>query len=73
MYDNGRNTEVYGLIWIPMDDIGLYPWLILRPIHECVTWYMKVDISAFNKIFGMLNCNSMKNEMINFIILLAKY
>ena len=34
---------------------------------------MQVDISCVNISFGMLNRNSMKNEMINFIILLAKY
>ena len=34
---------------------------------------MQVDISYLNISFGMLNRNSMKNEMINFIILLAKY
>ena len=34
---------------------------------------MQVDISYLNICFGMLNHNSMKNEMINFIILLAKY
>ena len=35
--------------------------------------YMQVDISYLNISFGMLNRNSMKNEMVNFIILLAKY
>ena len=34
---------------------------------------MQVDISCLNTSFGMLNRNSMKNEMINFVILLAKY
>ena len=34
---------------------------------------MQVDISYLNISFGMLNRNSMKNEMIDFIILLAKY
>ena len=34
---------------------------------------MQVDISSLNKCFGLLNRNSMKNEMINFIFLLAKY
>ena len=34
---------------------------------------MQVDISYLNISFGMINRNSMKNEMINFIILLAKY
>ena len=34
---------------------------------------MQVDISYLNISFGILNRNSMKNEMINFIILLAKY
>ena len=34
---------------------------------------MQVDISYLNISFGMLNRSSMKNEMINFIILLAKY
>ena len=34
---------------------------------------MQVDISYLNISFGMLNRNSMKNEMNNFIILLAKY
>ena len=32
---------------------------------------MQVDISYMNISFGILNRNSMKNEMINFIILLA--
>ena len=34
---------------------------------------MQVDISYLNISFGILNSNSMKNEMINYIILLAKY
>ena len=34
---------------------------------------MQVDISYLNISFGILNRNSMKNEMINLIILLAKY
>ena len=34
---------------------------------------MQIDISYLNISFGMLNRNSMKNEMVNFIILLAKY
>ena len=34
---------------------------------------MQVDISYLNISFGILNRNSMKNEMINFVILLAKY
>ena len=34
---------------------------------------MQVDISYLNISFGILNRNSVKNEMINFIILLAKY
>ena len=37
-YDYGCNTEIYGLIQIATDDAGLYPWLILRQIRECVTW-----------------------------------
>ena len=37
-YDYGCNTEIYGLIRIATDDAGLYPWLILRQIRECVTW-----------------------------------
>ena len=38
MYDYGCNTEIYGLILIATDDAGLYPWLILCQIRECVTW-----------------------------------
>ena len=34
---------------------------------------MQVDISYLNISFGILNSNNMKNEMINVIILLAKY
>ena len=34
---------------------------------------MQVDISYLNISFGILNRNSMKNGMINFIILSAKY
>ena len=34
---------------------------------------MQVDISYLNISFGIVSRNSMKNEMINFIILLAKY
>ena len=37
-YDNGCNTEIYGLIRIATDDAGSYRWLILRQIRECVTW-----------------------------------
>ena len=37
-YDYGCNTESYGLIWIATNDAGLYPWLIWRPVCECVTW-----------------------------------
>ena len=34
---------------------------------------MQNDISYLNISFGILNSNNMKNEMINVIILLAKY
>ena len=34
---------------------------------------MQIDISYLNISFGLLNRNSMKNEINNFIILLAKY
>ena len=34
---------------------------------------MQVDISYLNIGFGILNRNSMKHEMINFIIMLVKY
>ena len=37
-YDHGWNTESYGPIQIATIDAGLYPWLIRRPIRECVTW-----------------------------------
>ena len=37
-YDYGCNTESYGPIRIATNDAGLYPWLILRPVRECVTW-----------------------------------
>ena len=37
-YDYRCNMEIYGLIRIAMDDAGLYPWLILLQIRECVTW-----------------------------------
>ena len=40
-YDYGCNTEIYGLIRIATDDAGSYPWLILRPISECVTWALQ--------------------------------
>ena len=38
MYDYGCNTESYGPIRIATNDAGLYPWLIRRPVRECVTW-----------------------------------
>ena len=44
MHDYGCNT---GLIRIATDNAGLYPWLILRQIRECVTWALK---SCFNCI-----------------------
>ena len=31
-------TESYGAIWNATNDAGLYPWLIRRPVRECVTW-----------------------------------
>ena len=37
-YDYGCNTESYGPILIATNDAGLYPWLIQRPVRECVTW-----------------------------------
>ena len=37
-YDYGCNTESYGPIRIATNDSGLYPWLIPRPVRECVTW-----------------------------------
>ena len=37
-YVYGCNSEIYELIRIATDDAGSYPWLILRQIHECVTW-----------------------------------
>ena len=37
-YDYGCNTESYGPIRIATNDAGLYPWLIRRPVRECVTW-----------------------------------
>ena len=30
--------EIYGPIRIAKNDAGSYPWLIRRPIRECVTW-----------------------------------
>ena len=30
--------NIYGPIQIAMYDAGSYPWLILRPIRESVTW-----------------------------------
>ena len=41
-YDNGCNTEIYGLIRIATDDAGSYLWLILRQIRECVTWALYI-------------------------------
>ena len=38
MYYYGPNTESSGPIWIATNDAGLYPWLIRRPVRECVTW-----------------------------------
>ena len=38
MYDYGCNTESYGPKGIATNDAGLYPWLIRRPVRECVTW-----------------------------------
>ena len=40
-YDYGCNAEIYGLIQIATDDAGLYPWLNLRQIRECVTWALQ--------------------------------
>ena len=37
-YDCGCNTESYGPIRIATNDAELYPWLIRRPVRECVTW-----------------------------------
>ena len=37
-YYYGCYTESYGPIRIATNDAGLYPWLILRPVRECVTW-----------------------------------
>ena len=47
-YDNGCNTEIYGLIRIATDDAGSYLWLILRQIRECVTWALrKITVGGF--------------------------
>ena len=40
-YDYGCNTESYGPIRIATNDVGLYPWLIRRPVRECVTWALQ--------------------------------
>ena len=36
-YDYGCNTENDRPIQIATNDAGLYPWLIWRPVRECVT------------------------------------
>ena len=56
-YDNGRNTEIYGLLRIATNDAGSYPWLILRQIRERVTWaFLKISwlFTDFRSFFRSL-------------------
>ena len=38
-----KATDQYGLLRI---DAGLYPWLIRRPVRECVTWALARRLRA---------------------------
>ena len=64
-YDNGCNTEIYGLIRIATDDAGSYPWLILSQIRECVTWALRRHLT--NALLGLVNLA--ENEAWFYIIL----
>ena len=44
------NTESYGPIGIATNDARLYPWLIRRPVRECVTWELL-------SLWGVCNCS----------------
>ena len=36
--------ESYRPILIATNDAGLYPWLIQRPVRECVTWAYNIVV-----------------------------
>ena len=44
--------ESYGPIRIATNDAGLYPWLIRRPVRECVTWALVSLITALYPLFN---------------------
>ena len=55
-YDNGCNTESHGPIRIATNDAGLYPWLIRRPVRECVTWALDTcDFPGCEAVRNALN------------------
>ena len=39
--------ESYEPIRISTNDAGLYPWLIRRPVRECVTWALTIHEGFF--------------------------
>ena len=43
--------ESYGPIWIAMN---VHPWLIRRPVRECVTWALDCMEVQGNSVFGDL-------------------
>ena len=58
-YDYGCKTDSYGPIRIARNDAGLYPWLIRRPICECVTSGLeqKVYLGLGNVLKIINGCN----------------
>ena len=40
--------ESYGPMRIATNDAGLYPWLIRRPVRECVTWALSSESQKAN-------------------------
>ena len=54
-YDYGCNTESYGPIRIATN---VHPWLIRRPVRECVTW----ALPSLNKVVTYLVSSQMLLE-----------
>ena len=68
-YDNGCNTESYGPIRIATN---VNPWLIRRPVRECVTWalaqvsYQYSSVSILNNSVNRTKSLTSGGTFINF-------
>ena len=71
---NNPDSSVRFLYHAKGDQCTLILGLYWSHIRNFLNYHnMQFDISYLSISFGILNRNCMKNEMINFIILLVKY